>query len=272
MIVRQQMFGALASLAVAGCATILGSPAPAAARPDRQIATVEVRVRLPFSGTVGAEVVRLGNTGTAATRQSVVTANGGSAWYGRSFHHTSARFPAFDGAGDGARAVVAVTNTAANDELTPGAARFAYGAAVRIQDPSSGTAFDNGNNVIQRGLYHQSAQFKLQIDHGHPSCRVAGDSGAVEVTSRVTVVPDTWYQVRCLRAVGASQDTVTISVREVADGAVWVRDRARGPIGFLRYDYATPLSVGGKLTDATHIESASDQFNGRIDDAFFNVG
>jgi hypothetical protein len=119
------------------------------------------------------------------------------------------------------------------------------------------------------------AQYKLQLDGSHYSCRVKGDDGTLMVTSSLRVATGRWYRTVCLRRIDAGGDHLVLKVAPIkADGT---RGRMRtnvsrtGPIGTLSFAVETPMSVGGKLIDATTISSASDQWNGMIDSAFLTV-
>ena len=217
----------------------------------------------------------MANSGTAATRQRIVVAGGGylvGRWSrtGR----LAADFPSFNGSAGGPRAVVAVSNAGSRDGLDPGAARFTFGADVRHDAVGAGTGFDNGNNVIQRGLSTHAAQYKIQIDGGYATCRVKGNRGLLSVESRRFMASATWYRVVCMRQVWARGSYLQLSVTPVRrDGTLGepcpVRRPSRppGPPASGR----TALALGGKLGPGPSIDAASDQFNGWIDNAFFRV-
>ena len=75
------------------------------------------------------------------------------------------------------------------DRLEPGTARFTFGADVKLDAVNDGGDYDNGNNVVQRGRFNDTTQFKLQIDAGKASCRVAGAKGAVRTISSLPSPP-----------------------------------------------------------------------------------
>ncbi len=256
----------------------LALAAPAAAAPADQ-------VWLAFGETPAGQVLTtVTNEGTLAADmlQSVVTLNGGTLVAGSavSGQGSSADFPAFNASGSGRRAVVRVTNAGSVDRLVPGPAQFSFGADVVLDATSASSSSgstDNGNNVIQRGLYNDAGQFKIQVDARRPSCRVKGASGAVEVRSRASLTPDTqWYRLLCTRTVGSPNDTVTLAVTPISgSGALGatVSDSRAGPVGRTGFAIGVPLSVGGKLKSNGAINSgSSDQFNGRIDNAVLQIG
>ncbi len=265
-------------LAIGAVLPGLALAGPAAAAPLDQ-------VWLTFGETpVGQTLATVTNEGTLAadTRQSVVTLNGGTLVAGSavSGQGSSADFPAFASSGSGRRAVVRVTNAGSVDRLAPGSAQFSFGADVVLDATSASSSSgstDNGNNVIQRGLYNDAGQFKIQVDARRPSCRIKGASGAVEVTSRVSLTPDIqWYRLRCTRTVGSPNDTVTLTVTPISSsgelGAA-VSDSRTGRVGRTGFALGVPLSVGGKLKSSGAINSSSsDQFNGRIDNAVLQIG
>jgi hypothetical protein len=228
------------------------------------------------NGTVNSRITAVANAGTAVTRQRIVTQNGGFlvARWSRTGRF-AADYPAFDGSTRGPRAVVAVTNAGATDALSPGAASFAFGADVRRDPVSTGTPSDNGNNVVQRGLFGDVAQFKVQLDNGHPLCRVKGDLGVLSVNSRLFLRSNTWYRIICVRQVSVSGDHLALTVAPVrldgTPGPAVSSSSAVLPVGDTGFSYDTPLSVGGKLNPNLTIVAASDQFNGWIDNAFLRI-
>lgn len=205
------------------------------------------------------------NSGSAPVTVEEVTANGGQVNAvsdpsgGRAI-----RLPGHESTGYAPRAVLTVTQQ--DNALSPGTASFRFGADFTLDAESQGSASDNGNNLLQRGLWDAPMQYKVQVDGGRPSCRVKGSRGAVDVVSPRRVEPGTWYRVMC----GRSATTVTLTVVRLADDATWTYSDS-GPIGSLRAPAAQPLSIGGKVDASGRIVAASDQFNGRVDNAFYAV-
>ncbi len=182
------------------------------------------------------------------------------------------RFPAFDPSARGPRAAVVTRSATARDVLDPGTDDFSFGATVQLDaaNEQAGSS-DNGNNVLQRGLFGARSQYKIQIDERRPSCRVKGPLGAVLVTSKTTVTPGRWYGLACSR----SGDTITLTVtRWTADGTPRIDvATATRPTGDLRPTVASlPLSVGAKVEDNGALTTSPDQFNGVIDDPFVRIG
>jgi hypothetical protein len=231
------------------------SPGQATAAPGTELS-------LGFEGTNLSA-----NTGTASLVVAATTAQGGTMRpvAGSAGAGTGVRLPAYHTSRP-PLAVFTVTDRTGADVLSPGTGAFSFGADFTLDARSQGSATDNGNNLIQRGLYTASAQYKLQVDQGRPLCRVKGRSGAVIVQSTRTVQAGAWHQVRCSR-VGS---TVTLTLVRLGDGTTWSWS-ATGATGDVRVGSAVPLSVGGKVDDQGRIVVASaDQFNGVVDNAFYD--
>ena len=100
------------------------------------------------------------------------------------------------------------------------------------------------------------------------SCRVAGDLGAVLVKSGERVKTGQWYHLACSRR----GSRVALILTELGDHDP-DRVSATGAIGSLACPARTPLVVGGKAAaDGTVIRRESDQFNGVVDNVFFETG
>jgi hypothetical protein len=190
----------------------------------------------------------------------VVSRSGGSAL----------RLPAYSDSTAPPRAVLRVSNATGSDRLSPGTANFAFGATARLDAASQGTSFDNGNNLVQRGLFDDVAQYKLDLDGRYPGCTVKGDLGTVSVRIREAVSPDDWYSLMCTR----TDSTLTLSVEHHHSDDATTRQvtSATGRIGAVTMiSPAIPMSVGGKLNAAGTITSSTDQFNGLVDDVFLRI-
>jgi hypothetical protein len=175
------------------------------------------------------------------------------------------RFPTYTGGADSPAAVLVASDPAG--ALDPGDDDFSFGAAFQLDEESSGSKADNGDNLVQRGTFDSPGQFKIQLDHAVPSCRVMGDAGQVLVTAEGPVDPGSWYRVSCER----SASEVTLTVRTKSGGAGTGTWSATGPTGSISLQ-GLPLTIGGKTApDGTPVASA-DQFNGVVDDVFLAVG
>jgi hypothetical protein len=217
------------------------------------------------------------NSGSAVLHVSVISDDGGALVDGRPRIYPAddraVRTPKHVDDPNAPHAVIQIIDRRDDDDLDPGLQSFRYGADFNLDSVSEDTGpggRDNGDNLLQRGLYYQQAQYKIQIDHGVATCRVKGSTGAVSVSSSVNPVPGTWYRVRCVRegdqltiVLTRWQDGLPTSLRESASGSIGVVSPARRTV---------PLSVGGKLARRGVVDYASDQFNGRIDNVIFQVG
>lgn len=151
---------------------------------------------------------------------------------------------------------------------------FSIGADVRLSGEAESSEQDNGDNVVQRGLYGSTGQYKVQLDNGRPSCRISGQLGSVVAKSDVSVEPDTWYRLVCRR----DGNTVTLFVAPVDSGQsenptqwdiVQVVGRT-GRVKFVQDDRY--LSIGAKINrQGTIVRNSPDQFNGGIDRVFLAI-
>src|SRR4051794_26743040 len=123
------------------------------------------------------------------------------------------RFPAYTGAAVAPAAVLVVTDEGVGT-LDPGDDGFAFGASFQLDEKSSGSAADNGDNLVQRGTFDSPGQFKIQLDHDVPSCRVKGAGGEVFVKAEGPVDPGAWYSVTCER----TDSDVELTVKSLGDG------------------------------------------------------
>lgn len=136
--------------------------------------------------------------------------------------------------------------------LDPGRRTFAVAVVFRIPQGSRPFAGTDTPNIVQKGLFRSTGQWKLQLsphDGGQVQCRVKGSDAAVMLTSsRGGVGRDgAWHTAACARF----DDRVVL----VVDGVVttrWVH------VGKVRS--ASPMTVGNRALNAS-----SDQFRGVID-------
>ena len=174
-------------------------------------------------------------------------------------------------------AVVTVASTGSSDVFSPGDASFRFAADVNLDpeagggDGSSPAGQDNGNNVVQRGLFGDDAQYKIQVDKGRASCRLQGDKGEVLVKADTTVPTETWTRLACTRR--GDQVTLTQEVLEGPEAGTVETWQEEAAIGSIRMDAdAGPLTVGGKVNaEGDPVRGNSDQFNGSIDNVVFDV-
>jgi hypothetical protein len=260
----------------AGVGLSASVPIDAVATPVYKGARQPLRLLFNEASPVGG-FTNLVNSGSAHLRVRVKAAFGGTLVRGRARtggSNGAVRTPRHDASETAPRAVVEVTDRDGRDSLNPSTDAFTFGADVRLdrtsEDDSAGS-YDNGDNLVQRGLFDADSQYKIQLDHDRATCRIQGSDGAVAVTSRVQIKPRTWYRVRCSR----SGQTVSIAITswDRDGGRSTVSNTARGATGSLRPDArSVPLSVGGKLTPEGAIVASTDQLNGRIDNVIVRIG
>lgn len=238
-------------------ATVLG------AAPSRAAVTGP-EIRLEFEGGQ----LRT-DSGGAAVDVAEVTNNGGGirsvpSWDGTG---SAAQFPAYQVDTPPQAALIAVDRDGV-DDLDPGSSAFRFSAEFSLGSPSWGSSTDNGNNLVQRGVYTAETQYKLQVDYAHPECRVKGRSGAVSVRSSRAVTAGTWYRAVCTR-VGT---TVTLKVTQLNDGTTWTY-QASGATGSMTPSSRTvPLAVGAKVSSTgALVTDNADQFNGMIDNVVLDI-
>jgi hypothetical protein len=262
--------GAWMLAAVGGGGLVACEPAGAATNP---------RVRLDFSevsASPGTPATSFTNRGGASVRARAVVAGGGAvrASTGRGGGSERAvRFPSFDPWAPAPSAAISIVNATTTDQLDPDRARFEFGADFTLAATSanlSSSSVDDGDNLVQRGLYEERTQWKLEIDRRRPSCRIKGRSGTVTVTAGMEVAADRWYRARCIR----DGDRVTVAVTSwSSSGAASTRTWSRtGPTGDMTPDRpSVPMSVGGKLRNGA-MDGDPDQFTGRADNVVLVIG
>jgi len=138
-------------------------------------------------------------------------------------------------------------------QLNPDTRRLRYGAAVRI----SAEQVVNGANVLQKGFSASGSQFKLQVDHGRPSCVVvdARQKDIHRAESPAPIVDGLWHELACER-VGAA---LSLSV----DGKPAAQVALPADLSIVNDE---PLRIGGK-----GISANNDQFSGEIDDVYLVI-
>ena len=228
---------------------------------------------LPYGTAQGS----FANRGSSALHAVAVRADGGTITTadgrGSATSNRAIRFPHFDSTAPAPRAVVKVTNAGSGDGLDPGSARFEFGADFVLDATSAdvgSSSIDDGDNLVQRGRYDQTTQYKLEIDHRQPICRVKGRSGEVTVFAGTKVQAGRWYRARCVR--DGTKVTVLVTWWN-ADGTTttqgWSKTHATGS---MRPSSASvPVSLGGKLL-GNAVDPDADQFNGYLDNTYLIIG
>lgn len=241
---------------VVGC----GGPAGPPGREGSDGAGKTFVVDLTVAGEPGEPVSELVNRGTGGARAELVVTGGAGAHVEAAPIGPALRLPEYAG-GEPRFAVVRVQAEGEDTSLDPGSRDFVLGVDLRLDEVSSGAPADNGDNVVQRGLF-EGGQYKIQIDHRVPSCRLAGSAGALVVTGEA-LAADRWYRVECER----QGEQVQLSVVPLSgEGAGRAQlSSASGPVGSIDIAPGVPLSVGGKLAaDGEIVVASSDQFNGSV--------
>ncbi|WP_166136681.1 hypothetical protein [Nocardioides ochotonae] len=161
------------------------------------------------------------------------------------------------------RAIVAVSPVGSRDLLEPGTRPFVWGADFRVDRATGTSAVDNGDNLVQRGLSNDPGFFKAELDQRRPGCTVTGSEDTLVVHASERVLPGTWYHLRCELTPG--ELAVYVTQLPADDTPRSFASHISGFVGDVRFDPATPLTVGGKVgLDGKPLPNATDQFNGRV--------
>jgi hypothetical protein len=247
-----------------------GTPATGGPRVDLRERAMMLRFHGADAGQPGSPRRSFVNSGHAPLRVDVVTYGDGEvtstpAPGGR----PAIRFPGFEKQDPG-YAILRVVNIGDYDVLRPNEMDFTFGADFALDEKSDGSSSDNGDNLVQRGLFASPSQYKIQVDHGRVSCGMRGMSGEVLVTGKRRVEPGQWYRARCTR----EGDTVTLRIDRLGKNGAeeWVSESDTATLGPVILPKDTPLSVGGKLAeDGTMFPASTDQFNGSVARVFYRV-
>lgn len=227
-------------------------------------------LHLDFDGArVTGDRMSVPNSGKLPVQVRIVTGGGGNAVIATGPAGRDAlRLPRIDESPNPQGAVLLVTPKDAGgdqSQLSPKSRDFTFGGTFALDQRSEQEGgSDNGNNFVQRGLSADPTQYKLQVDHGHVSCRVKGDLGELEVISRAAVKPETWYTATCSR----QARTLTLTLQT---GGSTERVSRTGDTGSVTAPSSTPLTIGGKSFDGHVVTGNSDQFNGQIGEVFLDV-
>jgi len=186
-------------------------------------------------------------------RACIRTEDGGSMT--RTVHRTDGNnSPAitFPAPGDGT-AILYIRHTS---QLNPGGHDFVISAMVDLTATERGS----GSNLVQKGHFDTGGgQWKLQVDDGVPSCRIAGSRDGENVAAMVTGPSITglgWVSLRCERR-GSS---LTISV----DGG----DPATAPgNAAMSITNDAEVTIGGRVAGG----SDNDQLHGDLDRVMVDI-
>lgn len=217
----------------------------------------------------GDVVPRVRSVGTVRVHTAVVTARGGElTWTQDRGRGWAVRTPPARAEGAvQAAAIVVWPDPADAEALQPGSRPVVLQIDFRVDAPTPSRPGDDGDNLVQWGRYGDGAQLKLQLDHGTPSCRVAGSGGVVLVAAEQAVASDRWYRLSCSVAAGE----VTMRLTDLDGGGEpveWVRHADPGELRFGR----VPLSIAAKVGASGELDRTSvDQFSGTIDRVVVDV-
>lgn len=174
---------------------------------------------------------------------------------GRSGQGAAVRFPK---KGGDATAIAVVPK--GSDVLSPGKRRFTFGADFK----ADGYWGRDGSNLVQRGLFTDSSQYKIELDGGRPTCSIKGSAGEVTVRSSQLVQRDEWYSVGCARY----EDSVALTLTRLRDSKEWM-SVVSGKTGDVVADTPTePFSVGAKVWPEPGLSKDPDQFYGVVDNVY----
>ncbi len=240
-------------------------------------ACVDKRVTVRFDSQSVGNSLNPMNSGSSEdfTTIEVVSLNGGDiiGAPGVTNNGSAGDYPDHTTGPDAPRAIIKITNNANFGLLNPAERDFWFGADVNLDaiNATAGTN-DDGNNVIQRGLFNETSQYKIQIDNGKPSCRIKGTLADVFLGSPATLTPGEPYRIRCERLGTTARLLVWPINPDGSIGSSITNNAKTVDLGPLAFDPSIPVSIGGKLNnDGTIVASASDQFNGTIDNAILRI-
>lgn len=212
------------------------------------------------------DTLRAGDLEVHGARSAAVTLVSASAGRLRAMAGLAGRtaigLPAYSAKSDEPIAIMAVRPR--GSWMTPVEGDIDLAVDLELDKVTSGTKRDNGDNVLQRGLYVDEAQYKLQVDHHRPSCLMRGVGGQVIARFPERLQPEQWYRIRCTR----HHDEVRLAVSRLDEQGSPLSTRtivARGEIGAMEFPASSPMSIGGKLTSDGSPAAATDQFNGLLD-------
>lgn len=255
----------------AGCTASAGDHATATRGPhgaaDKPAGSVDLEISVDKHVATG-DTLHAGDLDVRGARATAVTLVRASAGRLRGMTgldgRTAIRLPAYSARPTEPIAIMSVRPRGEGSWMTPVEGDVDLAVDLELDRVTSGTKRDNGDNVLQRGLYVDEAQYKLQVDHHRPSCLMRGVGGQVMARFPERLQPEQWYRIRCTR----HHDEVRLTVSRLDEQAAPMSTRtvvARGEIGAMEFPASSPLSIGGKLTPGGSPAAATDQFNGLLD-------
>ncbi|MEV0650720.1 LamG-like jellyroll fold domain-containing protein [Phytomonospora sp. NPDC050363] len=143
-----------------------------------------------------------------------------------------------------------------SDLLNPGDRDFDVSALIDM----TATEGRSGSNLVQKGRFGEAGgQWKLQVDKGVPSCRIAGvrdDRRVAAIATGPSIAGQGWVHLHCERR-GAS---LTITV----DGGVPVTSSNNAGMNIANMAETT---IGGRVTGTAD----NDQLHGEIDRVIVDI-
>ena len=210
-----------------------------------------------------AEGRQIQGQGSAAITVAVLSLNKPGTVFEPGVEGMALRFPRYTGQETGSYGALRIEPEA---WLSPGTSEFTFGADIKLDAVSNGSEVDNGDNVMQRGLFADPAQYKIQVDKHHASCVVRGAEGALTVKSKLKLTEAKWYRLTCHRL----DKTVTLTVTEVGSSEPPAVVEKTGEIGPLDMTGSETFAIGAKIgADGDIVKSSTDQFNGAIDNVTY---
>jgi len=199
--------------------------------------------------------------------------NFGLGWVRSGDGSRALRFPHYALTADAPRMALVLKNAdqgQASTDPTADDGSLTFGTDLKLDHDAGRGVFDNGDNVLQRGLYADPSQYKLQVDKRLPSCTVKSPSARAFVQ-----LPESldygWYRVSCYY----DGVTLTVSAAPMTGGTPGpaLTASVAADIGPLAFDRKTPVVVGGKIgRNGQLVRSQPDQFNGALDNVFVSPG
>ena len=177
-------------------------------------------------------------------------------------------------------AALSIRNKSATDALESGNGNFTWQADF-VQDSNLGADATDGDNIFQRGLSGDPAQWKLSADGHKAQCFIKTTGMTTPLATPPLTVGSGWYRAVCRRANGAAAGHATLTMTlKRWNGSAWVAvagspTTAPGnAYGALDFPAALPVSVGGKLrsNDPLELTTSPDQFNGIVDNVRLTLG
>ena len=142
--------------------------------------------------------------------------------------------------------------------LNPGTQDFTISTLVKV---TSGQV-TSGANLMQKGVFADPAQWKLQLDGGKPGCRIAGTdsagnpAAAVLLNTDVSIADQGWKFVQCKRRGDVLSLIVGADTVDTDTGAT------------MNISSTAKVNVGAKGAGLTN----NDQFRGEMDNSVFSIG